>query len=260
MGAVAALTVNGMLFADGSGALGNGGDVYLVGDGVTINGSVAAYGGAGTGGGYAEGGTVYIEADDGGISINANMDVSGGAGGSGPDGGAVIAETGGNITVAGGVELKGASDRNGGDGGDILLRSGGTVTVGANAKLDARGNDAHPGDEGGGARVELSGCSVILLSGVNVDVSGYTGGSIVFEGRESLTTSGVIDADGTSVDGSIMLSYRVRGTCSNDATQKCNVNADCPGGVCNVNNPTTVGTSFLTPPVFDHDRNLAPCD
>jgi hypothetical protein len=272
-----ALAVTAFLLAEGGGPGGNGGEIHLSGDSITLTrvgtlpatADLSAQGGVGYFGGQAQGGVVHLEAGDTGVVINTDtyVDVTAGDGGEEQNAGGVTVHSTGPITLATGVRLIAKSDQAGGDGGNIELRTPTTLTIGAGATLDVRGRTA-TGGEGVGADITLAACDLGIAAGVSLLASGYEGGVITLVGRDTLTVAGTADANGTDTDaeadGFVTLRYRHPGTCSNDATRGCSQNVDCTvgcnTGTCVLNNPNTQGATFVPGPArLRHDRQLARC-
>jgi hypothetical protein len=277
LAADAALSVSAFLLAEGGGPGGDGGEIHLNGEGITLNrvgtqpsaADVSAQGGVGYFGGQASGGLVHLEAGASGVVINMNtyVDVTGGEGGDEQNAGGVTMTSTGPITLASGVKLIAKSDQAGGNGGNIELVTPKTLTIGTGATLDVRGRTA-TGGEGAGADITLAACDLAVASGVSLLASGYEGGVITLVGRDTLTVAATADANGTDpdpdADGFVMLRYRHPGTCSNEATRGCSHNIDCTigcdTGTCIMNNPNTQGATFLPAPAeLRHDRQLARC-
>lgn len=235
--------------AEGGDPNGNGGGIFVRGHQIVVGALLSAQGGLGTAGGLSTGGTVQFEAESGGITLNADINVTGGEGGAGLDGGAIVAESDGQITIGNGAKLATKSDANGGDGGDVRLFAIGAVTLNS-ATIDARGHWGGAG-EGTGASVELEGCTVSVNPGALIDVRGFNGGAVTLSGRDALTVNPSSTIETTSFGGepgSIALVHRrpgrcsgdltgcdpgrcaVQGTCSNNAALHCTTNANCTVG------------------------------
>jgi hypothetical protein len=236
--------------AEGGGAQGDGGRIYLAGHRVVTAAPLRAQGGYGTGGGLSAGGSAHLDAAGGGIEIAGDIDVTSGEGGSGADGGAIIAESEGDLLVADGAHLTTKSDANGGDGGDIRLFARGGLTLGS-ATLDGRGEWGQ-GDEGTGATVEIEACVVTVGGGAVVDARGFDGGTVTVTAREALTVSAAAVFDTSAVGGlagTSILEYRLPGRCSAGAPVGCTPGHCAPTGACSndpartctVNGDCTVG-------------------
>ncbi len=249
------LDVTQTLKADGGGAEGNGGVISLQAERIVINGPLVAQGGIGTSGGQSEGGVVDLRAGALGLSVNSNIDVTGGADG----GGTIQAYSAGNLTMGAGVSLTSRADLNGGDAGEIELRADQLFTIGQNAILDASGHSAST-VVGYGAGITLGACELSIATLVTIKATGYDGGEVTLVGQKTLTVGATVNAAGVDTPGEIELVYR--GTCSNAPTKHCLSNADCTIG-CNTgacSAPTTTGATFTpAPPRYDNDRNLGLC-
>jgi hypothetical protein len=255
------IEVNDVLKAEGLGAEGDGGTIHLAATQVIVDAALSAQGGVGASGGKSAGGQVRIDAGDTGVAINAGINVTSGETGSGSDAGGIVIDSTGPVAIAG-VELETKADANGGDGGNIAISAGGNLSVATNAVLDARG---HTAGGGSGATISLYGCATTVAAGADLLAGGAIGGTIEVTGRESMTlTSGATLDAGGSDPGDIVLMARLTGTCSNDPTRECKVNADCTigcqNGTCNLRATVQSGVNF-TPSgaTVEYDRGVEPC-
>ncbi|MEM7010421.1 MAG: filamentous hemagglutinin N-terminal domain-containing protein, partial [Verrucomicrobiota bacterium] len=209
------IAVHGQLLARGR--TGNGGQIFVTGDGdvaigatafldasgevdggliqvdgggdVAVDGQLKARGASGNGG-------QILVSGDGDVSVGETgvLDASGGG-----DGGFVSVEGGGEVTVGGRLDASGGS----GAGGMISVTGDAGVTIGQTADLDASGAaggtifvDSANGDtevngalravgnDGAGGHIEVTGENVLLGSSAAVDASGLTGGGRVLIGGD----------------------------------------------------------------------------
>jgi hypothetical protein len=257
-----------ILVQGGSKSYGGEVTIHSAGD-LTLDGNIDASGGE------DRGGAADLTAD-GDIFINDDINVrsSFGAG----TGGTIQIHAQGNLTFSGvsatdktvmdSLGHRADDEPESGDGGDQRYSADGTLTVGPYVRLDASGPDVtNPDSEGG--EIELSACTVNVQSLSELQSNGKHGGSIQLIARTSLTvsSSSTIDALHTSGGraGDIALTVRPTGTCSNNWTKTCLVNADCTvgcsTGTCNNSNLYTGGTlsQFDPTPVIVNDPELPGC-
>ncbi len=275
-----AITTSAKLEANGRGAGGNGGGVYLTAqDYIDVASTISTRGGVGVSGSMSSGGSLEIESGCGGVRIAANLDLRGGELGGGIDGGSLVVDTLGGITVESGILIDAKGAGNGGPGGDVLLNSGGLVDLKANSVIDVRGDTSDPNGDGRGGKIEITGCEIDAEAGAKLDAQGFDGGTITLDAVSPATPqvttlhlagTSVIDTNSSvsSVDGMIratVVNESLTGYCATNPSVPCTLDANCtvgctPGDCAGLNPDTdNVLTQFKATPDLMVEKNLARC-
>lgn len=209
------VAVYGQLLARGR--TGNGGQIFVTGDGDVAIGATALLDASGEvdggliqvegGGDVAVGGRLLargVTGNGGQILVSGDGDVSVGETGvldasGGVDGGFVSVEGGGEVSIGGRLDASGGSGAGGfisvsGDGDvdvtatgalDASGATGGTILVdSANGDTTVHGTLTAVGNDGAGGHIEVTGENVLLGSTATVDASGLTGGGRVLIGGD----------------------------------------------------------------------------
>ncbi len=258
------ITVNGRIELNG-GSQAQGGSFFLsAGDDVNMNSDVDATGGDGGGGliHFDAKGNVNVSDD-----LNAASDIGQGIGGQ------IIIRARNNVVLTGisagnrtVLSTKGHADSDfAGNGGSIEIQAVAAINVGAHVRLRSDG----PAQDGEAGQIDLNACHVTVSADAILDANGTEGGAIELSGSASLTVdpNASVDASGTSEDspGAILLLSRVAGTCDNNPTKECSVDADCTVGCttypCNTSLDTGgVTTQFSPEPDIGSVSTLPNCE
>ena len=249
----------------------HGGEVIIRSGGdLTLDGNVDASGGE------DRGGSADLMAD-GDVFINADINVrsSFGAGTGGviqirAEGDLVFSGVSAtNRTVMDSLGHRDDDEQLSGDGGEQSYTADGALVVGPYVRFDASGPDVtNPDAEGG--EIALSACTMNVQSLAELQSNSKDGGRVQLLARESLTVSSTssvkaLNNSGGRV-GDIGLTVRPAGTCSNNPSTACLVNADCTvgcsTGTCNNSNLNTGGTlsQFNPAPSIVSDAGLPSCE
>jgi hypothetical protein len=262
----------GEILLDGHSEDGDGGVLDIQAGGKLLqSGPISLCGGVGNSGGYAQGGTVRIDAGCGGVRLEDDLNAWGGTAG----GGSLVVESRGNISAGGVISLNG--NTLGGDGGSITLTSRmGNVTLDGTAQLHTNGHVTSNNAEGIGGTVSLYGCQVDITSGAVVESTGKSKGRFeatsLKKGAELNSTFGIrisenADVSSYSTSGAIVLTAATvkTGTCTNSPSTACTLDSDCTvsctTGDCTGANPQLDGQvlQFSSVPTTQQNTALDAC-